>query len=80
MTADDHRCEPVFDADGNVIARALVSPGMSEEGRKALAELVEAARRVFEARCEVDPSILQRQAASTARIRERNARLRGEPA
>lgn len=76
---DDHRCEPVFDESGQVIGRALVSPGMSEEGKRALAEVVAAARRMFEVRCVADPSILVRQAAGRARIRALNARLRGEP-
>lgn len=76
---DGEHCEPLLDDDGQIIAVARVSDDITDEGRAALRSLVDAARRQFEADLAADPSIGERQAASIARIRERNRRLRGEP-
>lgn len=75
--ADGMRCEPITDDNGEVIATAHVSGDLSERGREALRELVEAARRQFAADLEADPSIGERQDAAMRRNRERLDRIRG---
>jgi hypothetical protein len=45
---DDHTCQPMYDADGNLTAVVHGDPRMSDRTREALAELVEAARRHLE--------------------------------
>lgn len=74
---DGMRCEVLVDEAGEVIASARVSPDITDEGRAALAELVDAARRKFAEDLAADPSIAERQEASRARIAERNRRIRG---
>lgn len=80
MTAE-HRCEPIVDADGNVLGHALVAPDMDERGRAALL-LAEAVSRWQEQQDAADPEAAaeraRRYAAGQERIRALNARLRGE--
>lgn len=54
MNPDGHRCEPVYNEDGEVIAVARVAPDADERTRAALAELVTAARRRFAAESEAE--------------------------
>ena len=77
---DDGRvCQPMFGGDGELIAVVHGSPDMSAEARKALAEVVAAARRMFAERDAASGGEMsRRQEAAFRRIRERNARLRGE--
>jgi hypothetical protein len=79
----DERCVPVFDDDGNVIARAQVSADATDEDMRVIAAIVRAAQRYVEEQDAADPEAAaergRRQEAGQARIRERNARLRGEP-
>lgn len=73
---DDHIPVAILDDSGEVVAIAHCAPDISDEGRRALADVIAAARRLHEAdpdRAEKDA----RQEASRRRIRERNARLRG---
>ncbi len=79
MNPDGHRCEPILNEDGEVVAVAHMDPDASPEARAALRELVEVARRLHQAELAADPSIAERCAAGRARIRERNRRLRGKP-
>ncbi len=82
MTGDDHVCVPLTDDSGRVVARARVSPDLGEEGRRALLAVVAAAVRLQEEQDAADPEgAVERErlyAAGQARIRERNARLRGQ--
>ncbi len=75
----DHVCRPFADRDGQIIGTILMAPDVSEETERALAGLVEAARRVHAERVAADPTLTERFEAGQERIRERNARLRGEP-
>ncbi|MEU0078634.1 hypothetical protein ABZY58_12110 [Micromonospora tulbaghiae] len=75
---DGMRCEPVYDADGNVIARARVSLDISDEGRRALADVVAAAIRLHESQPPPNAEEQSRIDAVRARNRERMRRLRGE--
>ena len=76
---DDHLCQPLYDEHGDLTAVVHGDPGMSPQARAALAELVEAARRRFEADDAASGGELSsRQAAAQQRIRERNARLLGD--
>jgi len=81
---DDHRCEPLFDAAGHLIAHALVSPDLDERGRAALLNVVEAARRLVAEQDAADPEGAAdrdaRYPAGQERIRERNQRLREQAA
>ena len=81
MSADDHRCVPVTDKSGEVIARARVSPGLGEDGMRALRALITAAKRMQAERDAADPvgaaERTRRQQEAIARIRERVRRLRG---
>lgn len=72
------RCEPVCDDDGQVIAVARVSADITDEGRRALRELVEAARRADAALDAADPRRAERQAAAVERIRDRRRRWQGD--
>lgn len=76
------RCVPVFDDDGNVIARAQVSADATDEDMRRVAAIVKAAQKYVAELDAADPEAAEergrRQAAAIARIRERNARLRGE--
>ncbi len=75
---DDHACQPLYGDAGELVVVVHGDPGMSDADRAALAELVEAARRKFEADDAASGGELsRRQALSRERIRERNARLRG---
>jgi hypothetical protein len=74
---DDHRCEAITDADGNVIARARVSPDITDEGRRALRNVIEAAIRLHESQPAPSPEEQARVEAVRARNRERNRRLGG---
>lgn len=78
MNPDGHRCEAILGDDGEVIAVAHMDPNASDEARMHLRNIVEAARRQFQADVAADPTILERQTAARERIRERNQRLRGE--
>lgn len=60
---DDHVCQPMCDADGNLTAVVHGDPNMSDRARAALAELVEAARRRF-AEDDADGQISARQGDS----------------
>ncbi len=73
-----HVCRPFADRDGAIIGTILMAPDAGEETVRALANLVEAARRVHAERVAADPSITERFEAGQRRIREQNARLRGE--
>ena len=75
---DGMRCEFLYDADGNVIGHARVSPGISDEGRAALAELVAAAVRLQAARDAADPEAAAERARRQERMRERMRRWRGQ--
>ena len=79
---DDHVCVPVVDDAGQVIGHARVSPGLDERGRRALLNVVEAARRLMAEEDAKDPEAAaergRRQAAAIARIRERVRLRRGE--
>lgn len=81
MTAAD-RCVPVFDDDGAVIGRAQVSADISDRGMAAVTELVKAAQKYMAEKDAADPEAAaerdRRYEAGQARIRERNARLRGD--
>ncbi len=82
MTGDDHVRVPLTDDAGRVIMRTRVSPGLDEEGRRALLNVVAAAVRLQEERDAADPEgAAERErlyAAGQERIRERNVRLRGQ--
>ena len=81
MSQGNHRCEPMYDENGELIAVAHVDPNMSDRARAALGELVEVARRKFAADLDADPSIGERQAESIRRIRarvNRESRIVGE--
>ena len=82
VTADNMRCEPVVDTDGTVLGHARVSPDLGDDGRRALLSMVKAAIRHQEAKDAADPVGAaerdRRYEAGQQRIRERNARLRGE--
>jgi hypothetical protein len=78
MDADEHRCRPIFDADGTFLARVRVSPGMCAEGLAALAELVRAAQRQMAEEAAANPKAAAERARRQARMRERVARWRGE--
>ena len=81
MSADDHRCVPVTDESGAVIARARVSPDLGEDGMRALRAVIVAAQRLHAEQDAADPEAAaeraRRQQESIARIRER-VRRRGE--
>lgn len=70
---DDHRCRPIFDDAGELIAVARVGD-LDERGEQALREVIAAAKRLHEATD--TPERQARWEAAQARIRERNARLR----
>lgn len=80
MTADDHRCEPLYDDAGNLVASVRVSPDLDEKGRRALLSLVEAAKRLQAEQDAADPEAAaeraRRQADGIARIRVRAASRR----
>lgn len=82
MTADEHQCVPVTNAEGEVIARARVSPDIGEDGMRALASLVVAAQRLMAERDAADPvgaaEREQRAVAAQERNRARLRRIRGE--
>lgn len=78
MTADDHRCEPVVDADGHVIGHARVSPNLSDEGRAALADVIAAAVRLQAERDAADPEGAAERARRRQRMRDRVRRWRAE--
>jgi hypothetical protein len=71
-----------MDDAGNVIARARVSPDLPDEGRAALARLVEVAQRWQADRDAADPvgaaERARRYEAGQERIRSRMRRYRGE--
>lgn len=75
MTADDHLCEPLFDDAGNLVASVRVSPDLGEDGRQALLNIVEAAKRLQAEEDAADPEAAaeraRRQAEGIARIRMR---------
>lgn len=75
MTADEHRCEPLFDDAGRLVAYARVSPDLGEDGRRALLNIVEAAKRLQAEQDAADPEAAaeraRRQAEGIARIRAR---------
>jgi hypothetical protein len=73
----DHVCQPFADRDGTIIGTVLMAPDVSDETRRVLAGLIEAARRVHAERVAADPSIVERFEAGQERIRERAAQ---EPA
>ncbi len=79
VVSDNHVCQPFADRDGQIIGLVHMAPDVSEETREALANLVEAARRVQAEGVEAEPSITEGFEPGQERIRERNARLRGEP-
>lgn len=82
MTAEEHMCVPVVDNAGQVIGHARVSPDLDERGREALLALMTAAQRLMAEEDAADPEAAaergRRQAAAIARVRERNARIRGQ--
>lgn len=73
---DDHTCMPMYDEQGNLTAVVHGDPGISDEARVALADVIAAARRLH-AIADADGELSRRQAAGRERIRERNARLFG---
>jgi hypothetical protein len=81
VTEPEQVCVPVVDGAGQVIGRARVSPGLGERGRRALLNVIEAARRLMAEEDAADPEAAEergrRQTAAIARIRGR-VRRRGE--
>lgn len=73
VIATAHRCQPLFDDDGNLVA-TFHGGELDEQGRTALLDIVGAAKRHHAATG--TPERAARQAAGIARIRERAARLR----
>ena len=71
---DDHVPTAITDDSGELIAVAHMAPDASDEARRAMAEVAQAAIRYHESRpdrAEMDA----RQAAARERIRERNRRI-----
>ncbi len=78
----DHVCRPVVDESGEVLGHARVAPDLGPDGEAALLALVTAARQYLADEDAADPEgAAERQAryeAGQERIRERNARVRGQ--
>ncbi|WP_146605843.1 hypothetical protein [Micromonospora craterilacus] len=72
-----HRCEVVTDDDGQVIAVARVSPELTDEGRRALRNVIGAAIRLHESQPPPSREEQARVDAVWARHRERLRRLGG---
>lgn len=74
-------CEVIYTDDGGeALAVVRVSDEITDEGRVALRDLIDAAKRRFEADLAADPSIAERQSVAEARNRERLARVRARGA
>lgn len=78
MSGREH-CEPLYGADGEVVAVARVSGHLTDRERALLGRLVEAAREAYALEVAADPDLVVQAEESRRRIAERNQRLRGEP-
>lgn len=81
MSDDEQVCIPLTDESGEVVALARVSLHLSEEGRRHLLALVEAARGCMAEQDAADPEGAaerqRRYERGQQRIRELNRRLGG---
>lgn len=75
---DEHRCVPVVDDDGQVVAKVRMAGDMDEQTRRAWLDVVAAVHRLDAELDAADPGRAERQRAAAERIRERGRRWRGE--
>ncbi|MFB6392565.1 hypothetical protein [Polymorphospora lycopeni] len=76
--AERERCRPLVDDNGQVVASVRGSGELPEEARRALLNVVEAAKRLQAEQDAADPSRIVRWEEGQQRIRERVARWRRE--
>lgn len=78
VVADREQCRPLVDDNGQIVASVRGAGELSDEGRRALLDVVAAAHRLEAELDAADPGRAARQEAAIQRIRERGRRWRGE--